>query len=48
MKFCVPPVLWALAIGGAASSVLALHEAPRCIDRDLSMMQDGTSHDNPR
>ena len=25
-----------------------IFEAPRCIDRDLPLMQDGTSHDNPR
>jgi hypothetical protein len=39
---------WEMRPRTAVLTDIEIVEAPRCIDRDLSLMQDGTSHDNPR
>ena len=39
---------WEMRPRTAVLTDVEIVEAPRCIDRDLPLMQDGTSHDNPR
>ncbi len=39
---------WEMRPRTARLTDIEIVEAPPCIDRDLPLMQDGTSHDNPR